>query len=322
MSRAANPVAVGTFVLGSLLLAIALILFFSGNNFFSRSERYVLFYDTSIKGLNVGAPVTIKGVKIGQVVDIKARVFSETSDVLNAVTLEIQPDALEREDDNRAIPLEELISKGLSAQLRLQSLLTGLLYVDVDFRPEKLGQLHKVANDYPQIPTVPTDLEQLTRDLESIDVNQLGQDLQQIVGGISKLVTDPAIQDLGKNLGETVIEVRETVAQLRAQSARLEQRLTPLATNADTTLVTLNQELPRLAERMDAAMTGLQQAAVSLQRASDNTAYLISEDSPLIYRINNAAAGVSDAAAQVRRLADELERQPESLLFGKPQEDL
>ncbi len=318
MSRNANPVAVGAFVFGTLVLAFFMLLFFSGGNWWSPRDRYVLIYDTSIKGLSVGAPVTIKGVKIGEVIDIKARMYGDSLNIFNTVTVEVDPKMLEREGHKDGGELvDELIKRGLCAQLRLQSLLTGLLYVDVDFHPDKIGQIKNVPAPYKQIPTTPTDLEQLTRDLESIDINKLGENLQDIVTGVNKFVSDESLQNTMKNIEDTLIAVRTSADAVKLQANRFGDAVVPFAQHTDQTVQELNSALPQLISKLDETLGALQQTAASLQKSSANTTYLTSEDSPLLYRIEAAATSVNSAAEQVRRLSDTLERQPEALLYGK-----
>ena len=319
MSRSANPITVGAFVLGILILAFLLVLFFSGGNWFSKRNHYVLIYDSSTKGLNVGAPVTLKGVKIGEVTDIKARMYSNSLAVLNTVTIEIDPAMIEREDvkENGGALMDEMIKRGLSAQLRLQSLLTGLLYVDVDFRPDKERRLKDVPTEHQQIPTTRTDLEQLTRDLESIDINKLGENLQQIVSGVNSFINDKSLQNMMKNIDDTLVAVRTSADAVRASANNVGTAIVPLAQHGDQTIAELNRALPELITKLDSTMSALQQTAASLQKMSANATYLTSEDSPLLYRLDSAAASVNSAAEQVRRLSDTLERQPESLLYGK-----
>lgn len=318
MSRNANPVTVGAFVFGTLILGFLMLLFFSGGNWWSPRDRYVLVYDSSIKGLNVGAPVTIKGVKIGEVTDIRALMYGDSLNIFNTVTIEIDPQTLERADGRDGAELmDELIKRGLCAQLRLQSLLTGLLYVDVDFRPDKIAQIKRVPTQYKQIPTTPTDLEQLTRDLESIDIAQLGENLEQIVSGINKFVNDSSLQNVVRNVEQTLVAVRESADAVKLQADRFGNTYIPVGEQAAVTMTEINRTLPQLTQKLDETMVALQQAAVSLQKTTANATYLTSEDSPLLYRIESAANSVNDAADQVRRLTDTLEQQPESLLYGK-----
>lgn len=319
MSRSANPIAVGAFVFGMLLLAFMLVLFFTGGSWFSKRDRYTLVYDTSIKGLNIGAPVTLKGVKIGEVTDIKARMYNSSLAVFNNVIIEIDPDMLEREDvpqSSREL-MDDMIKRGVSAQLRLQSLLTGLLYVDVDFRPDKTRLFKDVPTQYKQIPTTRTDLEQLTRDLESIDLNKLGENLQQIVDGVNKFINDDSLQNLLGNVEATLDSIHASADSVRATADNVNASVVPLARNADTAITELNRVLPDVVNKLDATMLALQETAASLQKTSANATYLTSEDSPLLYRIESAAASVNAAAEKVRHLSDTLERQPESLIYGK-----
>lgn len=322
MSRTANPVAVGAFVVGTLVLALLLAIFFGGGHWWSSRERFVLIYDTSIKGLNIGAPVTIKGVKIGEVVDIKAHLYENSQSVLNSVVIEVDPDALEREGStDDAELMDELIKRGLRAQLRLQSLLTAMLYVDVDFHPDKPAQYKDVKTRYKQLPTTPTDLEQLTRDLEAIDINKLGENFQQIVDGVNQLINDKALQNLGKDVSDTLASVRAAADQLNRQSQAFGDRTEPLLTSGQQTLQELNRALPQLTTELQQTLVALRQASESLQKTAANTTYLTSEDSPLIYRVDRAADSVNKAAEQLHRLTDVLERQPESLIYGKQTEN-
>jgi paraquat-inducible protein B len=320
MSRSANPIAVGAFVLGALLLAFLMLLFFSGANWWSERERFTLLYDTSVKGLNVGAPVTIKGVKIGQVTDITANLYGDELGVINEVTIEIDPGALKRSGKGDTVSMQELIERGLRVQLKLQSMLTAMLYVDVDFQPDKPAQYKRVKTRYPQLPTTPTNLEQLTRDLESIDVNRIATNLQNAVNGINAIVNDPSTQQLAKNIGAAVADMQAAAVSVRTAANGFDQKFGPMADNANTLMIGLNRDLPQLVQKLDAAVAQLDQASQSVNRTAANAAFLTSDDSPTLYRINTAASSINQAADQLRHLTDLLERRPEALLLGKQEE--
>jgi paraquat-inducible protein B len=321
MSRQTNPATLGGFVLAMLALALLLVLFFTGGNLFSNHQRYELLYDTSVKGLNVGAPVTLKGVPIGQVAEIKARMHDDSLKVLNSVVIEVRPDALDHAGNGRDGEelVEELIGKGLRAQLRTQSLLTGLLYVETDFYPDRPAVFRDIETAYPQIPTISTDLERLTQNLESVDVDQLVRNLQETAAGLNQLVNAEAMQNLAPRVDATLVELQTTLVALRQETAQLGERLDPLLTHADEVAVVLAREVPQMGTKLDETLSTLRDAAAALERSADSTAFLVSEDSPTIYRFNRAARGVEAAAEQMRQLAETLERQPQALLFGKPE---
>jgi paraquat-inducible protein B len=322
MSRRANPVTVGIFVFSAILIGIAMVMFFSGGNWWSLRQHYVLVYDRSIKGLNVGAPVTIKGVKIGEVKEITARISGDSMTVRNHVLIAIDPEALEGSDDiDKGELMDDMIKRGLSAQLRLQSLLTALLYVEVDFPVDKRGTTVDVKTRYKQIPTIPTDLEQLTQNLESIDINKLGKNLQSIVDGIDQLINDKAVQRLSSDVSNALVSVRDAADQINRQTEQLGTEIVPLVKNSNRTVDQLNRSLPQITAKLDETMAVLQETAKTLNATASNAAFLTSEDSPLIYRLDSAAASVNAAAEQMRKLTETLDDQPESIIFGKDYEE-
>ncbi len=320
MSRTVHPTAVGTFVLAMLLLVSVLMLFFSGSPWWSQRDRYVLLYDTTIRGLNVGAPVAIKGVQIGQVTDITAQLYHDTMQVLNTVTIEIDPSALELSDD-QPVSLDDLIENGLRAQLRTQSLLTGLLYVNVDFFPDRPVEYHQVNTRYTQLPTMPTELQQLTRDFESMDVMSIVGDLQYALEGAGKLLNDPALQQLPTQLNATLAALQATAEELTSGSDTLIERYGAVADNANALLLETGDALPEFIEKLDEALASLEETSALMASSAANTAFLTSDDSPVLYRVGSAARSIESAAAQLQRLTELLEREPQSLLFGRKNGD-
>ena len=71
MARKPNPALLGAFVVGAVILAVVGLVIFGGGKFFRSTQSWVAYFDESIKGLAVGAPVTFRGVKVGAVTDVK-----------------------------------------------------------------------------------------------------------------------------------------------------------------------------------------------------------------------------------------------------------
>jgi MlaD protein len=71
MARKPNPALLGAFVVGAVILAVLGLVIFGGGKFFRSTQSWVAYFDESIKGLAVGAPVTFRGVKVGSVTDVK-----------------------------------------------------------------------------------------------------------------------------------------------------------------------------------------------------------------------------------------------------------
>jgi phospholipid/cholesterol/gamma-HCH transport system substrate-binding protein len=310
VSKKASSTAIGGFIIGILGLTVALIFFFGGEDWLSKKVYFTLLYDSQIKGLKVGAPVAIRGVNIGEVVDIKLRVYSDTLDVLSVVIIEVNPDSLERVGKTSVTVLDDMFAKGLRAQLKLQSLLTGLLYIDIDYYPgSKLG-LKDVPTQFPQFPTVPTDLEAITQTLDEIDVKSLVKGLQEIVSGVDQLINNSEAQTISGSANDALISIKQLADNLNTEIGTIEQAISPVMHNANDLILQLNRQLT-------ATLNNLNQTFIKLERVADNAEFLLSDDSPLLNQLSEATAKVAAAAQGISALTESIKRQPEAILKGK-----
>src|SRR4030095_15830462 len=164
MGSKINPTTIGAFVVGAIVLVIAGVLLFGGGKFFQEKRPYVMFFDSSVEGLNVGAPVIFRGVQVGQVTDIAALADHKAFTLVIRVQGESGPGAIKviggpLPDPRQAV--EGLIQKGARASLRMQSFVTGVLYVAFDFHPDTPIRRLGLDPAYPELPTIPSDLDQL-----------------------------------------------------------------------------------------------------------------------------------------------------------------
>ena len=130
-----SATAIGAFVVGALALVSAAAVFFGGSMFGTNNEMRAasVIFTGSVKGLNIGAPVTLRGVKIGEVSDIGISYDSKTQEFVIPVIVAVNSHDLGMgEQPSESEFLEPLVARGLRAQLKTQSLLTGLLYVNQD----------------------------------------------------------------------------------------------------------------------------------------------------------------------------------------------
>ena len=193
MSDKPHAVAIGAFVVGALLIAISVVLFFLGSGFSDR-EKIIMVFDGSVKGLNVGAPVALRGVQVGQVTDIEIILDADTLELIMLVEADFRSDNIRRRGKSSADLTEELIQRGLRAQLNSQSLLTGLLYIQLDFHTGSKLVLADIDSPHVQFPTIPTDLERITRKLQDLDFGKLANNLESATEGINTLVNSTAFQ--------------------------------------------------------------------------------------------------------------------------------
>ncbi len=317
MSEQQHSVAIGAFVLGALLIAVTTVIFMLGTGFGSERSKAVMVFEGSVKGLNVGAPVALRGVQIGQVTDIELILDSDNVELIMLVEAEFRDENVRRVGTNTESLTEELISRGLRAQLNTQSLLTGLLYVQLDFHPESPINLAAIDSPYLQIPTIPTELERLTRKLESIDFAKVAGDLESIAAGLNTFVASEEFQSLPVRLQDTLASITRLSDQLGDQVASSGPRLDRLLDNAGDTAAAANAEIPRMAELINRNMALLEGAIAAFEEGMRELENLVQQDSSTVYELNRALRELSSAGRALQQLGRTLEEHPEALLRGK-----
>jgi paraquat-inducible protein B len=331
VSKQANPFAIGAFLVGALTLLTVGVMIFGGSDFFKDKNHFVIFFDSALNGLNIGAPVKLQGVQIGNVKEISLVLDTETGRIFKPVVIEIDPALLLDFSGNHLQAssshggnkqeAQRLTDAGLKARLESQSLLTGLLYVDLNFYHDKPVNL--VNLDYknlPQLTSVPT------------EVDEIRNTADEIINRVREL----PLENIAKNLAETLSETRDLLKSddvkksLNALSKSLQEtqqlmatlngQVGPLLTNvngtmADTrsTLQDFNQQmLPVLkaAEQSLATATHVLQASQQTLNAVETMA---TPDSPL----GQALLEMRNAARSLKDLTESLERHPEAIIYGK-----
>jgi paraquat-inducible protein B len=330
MMRRANATRIGAFVLGGLALLVTAVVLISGGGLFARSERGVMYFEGSVYGLQLGAPVVFRGLRVGRVVAIGLDgSAAEGFRIPVQVTLDS-----ERLGGTAEPVLPALVARGLRGQLATQSLLTGLLYVDLDLlkaAPGAAAVTVSTRDGEVVIPTVSAPVQALLSQLQTLDVPQLLADIGAIAGGTRELVASP---DLRRSLQE----LAALGGDLRRLSAKLDRRVEPLAdatqrTLADTRLAL--EQLGRAAEQVQAnsaragaqfdglvaegrpALQSARQAADELARSATALRLATGEDSALMQNVDRTTQEVGRAARALRELAELLERQPQAVIRGR-----
>ncbi|CAM3450196.1 MlaD family protein [Parendozoicomonas haliclonae] len=291
MNTSTRAVGVGLFIILMLALGVGMALVVSGGDFWDEDDmRYELVYNSSVKGLETGAPVTLKGVQIGEVVTVKARFYKSSNTPLNSIVVNIDPGRIDFDEETHGGLEDILLDDGLSAKLKMQSFLTGRLYIELDYYRDK-PQTILVDTIHPQIPTVPSDLEKLN-DFNDIDFVQMADHLQQVLDDIHNLTSSPDFQNLPAQMNKTLVAI--------------ENSSNKLGRSADA-----------IGQDLEEAMTSLKDSMNSVKGATAKIDGHLAPDSPLIYRLNESLESLTHAATAVEELAETLEEQPEALLTGK-----
>ncbi|MDO9437871.1 MlaD family protein [Hydrogenophaga sp.] len=340
MKRKANPTLIGSFVvLGIALIAVAIITL-AGSNIFARTERTVMYFSGSVYGLQVGAPVVFRGVRVGSVESIEVSYDSSRDAFSIPVVAVLDADALrgldgKRTDAEAGPALPALVQRGLSAQLSTQSLLTGLLYVDLDLRPKRASsQRGSSTHDVTEIPTTATAIQAFRDQLEGIDLRKITDDISAIAASARAVISGP-------QLNQALSDMAQITATIKRVSERLDKRMDPLADELQRSLTSTRTAM----DGMSKAATSVDRTATSVGRTSDQVAQILAPDAPLVQNLQRAAnevsrtagalreatAGDSElmtgadralddlsrAARALRDLAEAIEQQPQSLLRGR-----
>jgi len=316
MSDKQNTVAIGAFVIGASLIALATLIFLLGSGF-GKKEKVVMVFDGSVKGLNIGAPMTLRGVKVGEVTNIELILDADTASVIMLVEANFNEKNIRRVGNPRAELTEELISRGLRAQLNTQSLLTGLLYVDLDFHPESPLNLADIDSPYLQLPTIPTNLERIAKKLEDLDISKLTGDLEKISNGVTSFVGSADFQDLPANVSSTLDSLRTLSDQLQKQLASTGPKLDTVLDESAITVAKANSDLPKLVSLVEGNLKVLNAAIKSFEQGMNGIEGMVAPDSETLYQLNSALQEMARAGRSLQSLANTLEEQPESLLRGK-----
>jgi len=218
MGKQANKTVIGTFVLIAFMLVVTAILVFGSGRFFKHTRKFVLYFEGSVKGLQVGAPVMFEGVKVGQVTDIILQFNPKDLSVFIPIYIEIDPTTIMviggSNSGGKIEYIQPLIEKGLKAQLQMQSFVTGQLMIHLDFWPEKPIKFIAARNkEYSEIPTVPTDLQDLTKKLGELPLKEILDELNGTLAGIEKIANSPKLHASLDSLDHVLKDIDKVVMQ-------------------------------------------------------------------------------------------------------------
>ena len=220
MSRKTNKTAIGIFVTGALALLVIGISVFGSGLLFKRADKYVLFFDGSVKGLTAGSPVVFRGVKIGNVEQINLIYNPKTEKVHILVIIDIELCNVKGIPDNIACypDYERLIKHGLRARLETQSLVTGQLMISFDFYPDKPAKLLGIMKHYPELPTLPMP-QNVFEIMQDLPIKQIANDVQGTCAGLNKLVNSEGF----RGLNNAIMEITQAARAMRLFLEYLEQ---------------------------------------------------------------------------------------------------
>jgi len=303
VKKRGNATLIGAFVVGALALVAGAIVLLGSVSWFSTVYKFVLYFDDSVDGLVIGAPVKFKGVQVGSVEQIKLAPTGTTDDPRIAVIIALDETRIESLGGSTAgftsKEVEQAISRGLRATLASQSLLTGLLYVSLNYVHDAEPPVLYGKAEYPEIPTVPSRVEQVAqtandifKKLQALDWQGLFDSISQTMDGLRNLVADRETQEVTLHLNDTMQSIQQLAKSIDA-------KIDPLADEVQDVGRSLRTSL----EKIDGTVTEL--------RA------VVDPESPVFYELSNTLRELEMAARAIRSLSDSIDRNPSQLIFGK-----
>ena len=225
-------------------------------------QNYLMVFDQSVHGLAVGAPVEFKGIRIGEVTSIRAQFDAQTSRFSVPITVQVDPARLgvrfigvSAEEDvgatHRRI-IDNLVARGLRAQLQSGSLLTGALMVVLDIFPGAPPATMDWSDDPARFPTVPGQI-------QAIEAN---------VASIIKKIDKMQLDAIGDDVKQTLTRLDQTLAGARGTLEKLDGTLGKV----DTTVGSANQLLQPdslLGSALGMTLDEVNRAARSLRTLAD-----------------------------------------------------
>ncbi len=335
MKTKISPTVVGLFVLGALLLGGVALFSFGGVNFFSKPERFIVYFDETIHGLDNGSPVKLRGVRIGRVVNMSVRAIppdpgSDGSRSVVAVVCELSRDVM-ADGQGRSVDvsdraeLQRLIDEGLRAQLGIAGLATGLLYVELDFYdPVRHPAVARagVESDYLEMPAVPSaiaefqaNLTNILNDIRRIDFLRIAEEAEGLLRDTRRQVNTADLAAVSREWAEAGKAVRAL-----AESPETRAMLANVASAAerfDRVLADLEKSAGPGAEQLHLALQDARGALGEFTETAAMVKRFVAAQQYLGDDASKAFARLGEASAAIARLADFLERNPSALLSGR-----
>jgi paraquat-inducible protein B len=321
MSQKPNPTSIGLFIVIGVALGVTGLLLFSSSKLFTKTLDCIIYFDQSLNGLNAGAPVKVRGVTIGTVKRVMVRFNQATNDNALPVIIELEKNLINQRLGEPLTTftgafLEERVRNGMRASLQAESLVTGVLYVELRRNTNAPPPLfHQVEKRYPEIPSEPTQIQQLIENLGSLDIKGISTNINAVIVRVDKVLESMHMEAVSSGVTKTLASlnqlitspditnslasVRTTLDQYRAVGEKLNSRIDPLAESLTNSLAEANRTL------------------LQLRGTAENLRSLLRPDAPLSSNLGQLLNQLSGTAESVSTLMQFLQQHPNALITGR-----
>ena len=346
MAKKTNPKLIGAFVIGAITLVIVGIVAFGGDQYFTPKVKFVTYFPgASLSGLDVGSPVTFRGVKVGEVTSIVIKYDVTRQKLRVPIGFDLDPAKLQiiGGEHNPAKNVPELIARGLRGQLQTVSLVTGQATIDFNFFPDTPVRLFGTEAGVMELPTIPSDIEQLKVNLTSLlakfnrlplekisdqiintiaDADQLLKDADGVVKSSGGLVANvnAQVQPLTASIIGTSAQansfLKEAKARLELRPGEPLQVLNETLVDAQKLVNNVDASWPQIAGAAIFALKTMGAALTHADALIKTAQGVLSPSSPVYFELVGTLREFRFAATAVKVLAEYLQRNPGAILTG------
>lgn len=317
------------FVLGALALGMIALLSFGGMSLFSRPQRFMVYFDESIHGLDLGSPVKLRGVRVGRVVDLVVHYDEVANKSVVVVTCELNRNVITDEKGAQLKVTSQndiatMVNRGLRAQLGVLGLATGLLFVELDFVDPAQNQAPALTTlpKFIVIPAQPSaiseyqaSLSEILSDLKKVDFAGISKEFKTLLVTANQKVSALDTKKLGDKVGRAADAMTAFVDSPAAKQAfaNLNEALVALR----TVIARIDGQVGPVSDELKATLTAAQMAMKSLEAAAATSKQFVQQQGQVGDELTVALRQIAEAASALENLASAIERNPSSLIVGK-----
>ncbi|MBX3732991.1 MAG: MCE family protein [Verrucomicrobiae bacterium] len=321
MNKKVSPALIGAFILTGTTLAVAALVILTSGRLFRHQERMILYFDTSMKGLQEGAPVKWRGVTIGSVAEVLIRHNQAPDDFSNPVIIQVDGEILRRKSDDRMdlddpAFLKTRIAQGLRGKLDAESLVTGVLYVELGMVTNAPPAIfHQLRAEYPEIPTMPTGIQELLANLAQVDFRGISERMSALLTRVDSLLGAIDMHMINEEVTRLLSAANGLVASPDLTNSLHELNLA--LGDARVLIRGANVQMDTLTGSVTNTLAEADRALLQMRRGLEALTGMVEPDAPFRSDATMALGQVADAAQALAELADFLRRNPNALLTGR-----
>jgi paraquat-inducible protein B len=318
-----GAVLVGGFVIAALAVAVAAALFFGAGRLWEQRLVVVSYFDGSVGGLSIGAPVSFRGVPVGRVERIQLQIVPEDVSAQIAVYMSLEPGVVRLPNGQETVlqvpDFDKLGEIGLRAQLVTLSLITGQLGIQLDFRPETPARLLGLDDTVPEIASIRSEIQAVKDTIAELPLQEAVKKLIGTLTAVQRLsdIAADELSGMSGRVGTTMDRLDDSLDMATVVLLGLEEEtrtalrsVTALSDGAGAEVGTTAADVRKVLENADRTLVELSTLTQTLNQTINGRSVLRQD-------VEAAARDLAVATRALRSFAETIEREPNLLILGR-----